>query len=185
MLRLWATQIRYVVTIATQIRYVAALRDLNKVCCDPCDSKWVCCYLVRPNYSRDFLCATLSRYKTTSCVPKKIWCDHCDLKWVCCDFVRPECLNFCAILRDSKQICCDLVRPRKNISTKFDRVQKISTKFDQGKKSHVATLHYPNKLWRALCDPLYLCCDFERPKVAVLQLFVTQSGFAATLCDPK
>ena len=39
---------------ATQTRYVATLLDPNKLCCDHCDSWWVCCDFVRPKYLRGF-----------------------------------------------------------------------------------------------------------------------------------
>ena len=198
MLRLCATQIRYAATIvtqngsdailhdrryfmrlcATQRRYVTALRDTNEVCCYHCDSKWVCCILVRPNYLRDFarpktdimrLCLFQKMYVAIATIATQngyagTFCDQ----------------NICAFLRDSKHICCDYLRPRKNISTKFNRGQNISTKFDQGKTSHLAISYDAT-----LCEPNYLCCDFVRPKVAVWRLCATQIRYVATLRDPN
>ena len=84
----------------------------------------------------------------------------------------------CTTLRDSKLICCDYIRPRKNFSTKFKRGQNISTKFDHGKTSHLAISYDVN-----FCEPIYLCCDFVLPKVAVLRLCATQIRYVATLRD--
>ena len=99
MLRRWANQIRYVATIAAQNVYVATLRyqirhvatiatqnecvatTANKiryrVCCDRCDSKWVCC-----DFSR----------------PKKFYATSGDPQKICCDFARPNLgmLRLCA-----------------------------------------------------------------------------------------
>ena len=74
--QLFARLCGYVATLCDRSYYVARLCVF---CSDHCDSKWVCCDIVRPK-----LFARL-------CVAQKNFCsNHCDSKWVCCDIVRPK-----------------------------------------------------------------------------------------------
>ena len=131
MLRLSATK-TFARLCATQNRYVATLRDPKKVCCDHCDSKWVCCNFAGPKYLRTFgrlknilqFCAIQKQY-----VPKfrlQVRVDVCNIcfnlvdgKMVCFDRLDPG--SICLNRLHSNCLCFDNVRPRMNISTKFDQ----------------------------------------------------------------
>ena len=111
MLRICATQRRYVAIMANQIRYIAFLCGRNK-CATLRDPKQICCDFVRTKKGilrqlrlemsmlrlcatkmNAALCATQNIYVPTLCEPKKVCCDHCDSKGVCCHFARPKCLR--------------------------------------------------------------------------------------------
>ena len=187
----------------------ATLCGPKKFFCDHCDSKWICCNIVRPKFFAR-LCATQkfffvvtiatqNGYVATLCDrsylrdfvwPKKNFSrplrlkmdmlQHCATEIICTTLCDPKNF-FCSNHCDSKWVCCDIVRLKL-----FARLCVAQEKF-------VATIATQNGYVATLCDRSYLR-DFVWPKKSLQQPLRLKMGMlrhcatevvCATLCGPK
>ena len=161
----------------------------NKVCCHPCDSKWVSCDFVRAINLRDIV-----RSKTVllrlCATQKKVCCNHFDSKWIWCKFVRSK------YLRDPKQIWCDF--PARGLRFLFRPTRPKNGRFRQS-RSRINTFRptRPNKLSifdfvrprknisTRLDGGQNISTKLDQGKTPMLRICAIQISYNAILCDPN